>query len=188
MRIIAGTYKGRKVIPPQGDGSRPTLDRVKEALFSTLVNDIEESTFADLFAGSGSIGIEALSRGAEHVIFAESNDLNRKIIKKNCETILFEEDLTHFDIFDNASFFFNNPNCKESFDLLFLDPPYNYLKTLVEEKTLASFFNNAFSLVKENGILILEAPDFFYYSLKDENIIAYKERKYGKIHLLYFYR
>ena len=118
MRVISGKYKGKNIIGYDIEGTRPTQDRVKESLFGMIQDYIDGAKVLDLFAGSGNLGIEALSNGAESCIFVDSNKKCIETIKKNTEgmdgvTIIesdYNKALTSF---------------KNKFDLIFLDPPYN---------------------------------------------------------------
>ena len=85
MRIISGKYKGRVLTSFQADHIRPTMDRIKETLFNKWMHDVEGATVLDLFAGTGSLGLEALSRGAIHIDFVEKNEKSVAIINKNLE-------------------------------------------------------------------------------------------------------
>jgi 16S rRNA (guanine966-N2)-methyltransferase len=121
MRIIAGKWKGRKLIRPPEKITRPTTDRVREALFSSLTSRI--ASFADkyvfdAFAGSGALGLEALSRGAEHVLFAEKNASVRHVLQQNIVS------LNCLDSVDLISDVFMLGQVKRCYDLIFLDPPY----------------------------------------------------------------
>src|ERR1051325_10515280 len=90
MRIIAGEFRGRKLLPPQGDATRPITDRVKQSLFDILTPHIEGARVYDLFAGTGSMGLESLSRGATHVAFFESDRSAIERLKKNIATLKLE--------------------------------------------------------------------------------------------------
>ena len=124
MRVIAGSARGKKINTIKGDKTRPTADRVKESLFNILRARVEGADFLDVFAGSGSVGIEALSRGAKKVVFIEKNGQCVKIIKDNllsCQfrqkTEIWQKDaLTALDLLARAG---------SAFDLVFLDPPYH---------------------------------------------------------------
>ena len=186
MRVIAGKYKGRVIFSIKGKAFRPTLDRVKEALFSTLGSEVHGCVLGDFFAGSGNVGIEALSRGAKKVVFVESSKERRELIKKNCSAILSSEDKKNWKLFNDVSFFSKAPENKGIFDILFCDPPYDYFAELMEHDAEKDVIEDTCKLVKTGGIFVLEAPDFFYLKLKDNNILPEKVRKYGHIYMLYY--
>lgn len=124
MRVIAGQFKGRKLAGPKGDVARPTSDKVREALFSIL-GPIDESSVLDLFAGTGALGIEALSRGAGHVTFVERDRTMRAIVMTNLQIVTGDEpglaDVRH----DDAIAFLKRAAGNDArFDLIFVDPPY----------------------------------------------------------------
>ena len=168
MRVISGKYKGRNLIGFDIDGTRPTMDRVKESLFGSIQNYIKDSTVLDLFAGSGSLGIEALSNGAKNCYFVDSNIELINIIKKN--TINIKEDINIIKCdYKVALQDFKNKNVK--FDVIFLDPPYkfNLINDCLEKI-------KEYNLLNENGLIVCEYEseivDTPYY-----NLIKYK--KYG---------
>ena len=119
MRIITGSARGTKLESPAGETTRPTSDRVKEAVFSVLQFDIEGSAVLDLFAGSGQMGIEALSRGASEAVFVDNRRESVEIIKRNLASVK----LDHGRVVQSDSISFLNSNRTE-FDFMFLDPPY----------------------------------------------------------------
>lgn len=174
MRVIAGKYKRSNLFTLDGDLTRPTKDMVKEALFSSIsIND--NTVFLDLFSGSGSIGIEALSRGAKDVIF---NDINKDavmIIKNNLNK--FKENRIVY----NLSYKECLNTIKMQFDYVYLDPPYSFsnyeeiFKLLIENK-----------LLKENAIIIVEVRKDVILKEKLINLSLFKEKKYGITKLLYF--
>ena len=123
MRIIAGQWRGRKLVAPAGDATRPTADRTRETLFSMLVSRLgsfEGLAVADLFAGSGALGLEALSRGAARCTFVEQDAAALKALKANVAAL---EAGTRADV--RASSVLSLGPAKEPLDLLLLDPPYN---------------------------------------------------------------
>ncbi|QRN86249.1 16S rRNA (guanine(966)-N(2))-methyltransferase RsmD [Clostridia bacterium] len=120
MRIIAGKKRGLKLQAPKGMNTRPTTDRVKENLFNILQNEVSGKKVLDLFAGTGALGIEAMSRGAENAVFVERD---RQTFVQLCENLHKVEDLCCLDAIQKDSFSFLN-DCKKQFDLVFLDPPY----------------------------------------------------------------
>lgn len=121
MRVITGTARGRKLISPEGTDVRPTSDMVKEAMFSILQNDIPGGKVLDLFAGSGQLGIEALSRGAAYSVFIDSSRTSLDIIRKNLLTTDLEQN-SRVAMMDAKVFLLSN---KDLFDVVFIDPPYN---------------------------------------------------------------
>ncbi|NLT18037.1 MAG: Ribosomal RNA small subunit methyltransferase D [Firmicutes bacterium ADurb.Bin080] len=148
MRIIAGKYKGRTLIAEKGDSIRPTTDRVKESIFNLIQSYIGESHVLDLFAGSGALGIEALSRGAENCVFCDKSSLSIEVLKKNLSKI--DE---KYEIFQRDYSFVISQMAKEGrkFNIIFLDPPYN---TIEESRILAEISDS--NILSENGIIVLE--------------------------------
>ncbi len=121
MRIIAGDWRGRKLVAPKGDGTRPTADRTRETLFSMLTSRLgsfEGLSVLDLFAGSGALGLEALSRGAAHATFIEQDRAALNTIRANAKTL----GTTNVSI--NAGSVMSLGPAKMQHDLIFLDPPY----------------------------------------------------------------
>ena len=123
MRVISGKSRGKKLISLDGDNTRPTLDRVKEALFNIIQFQVQDAVVLDLFAGTGALGIEALSRGAKEAIFCDKVPEAIKVIKQNIintnnldKTIIINKD--YKDALENIS------KQKKKFDIIFLDPPY----------------------------------------------------------------
>lgn len=150
MRVIAGSAKGRRLKAPKGSSVRPTADRVKEALFNILSNKVYGSLFIDLFAGSGAIGIEALSRGAKHSIFVDNSKENILLISENLEkTGLKERARLIKNSAKDAIGRLNRENVQA--DLIFLDPPYQFLQTASLVKLITTG-----PLVKEGGLIIVE--------------------------------
>jgi len=123
LRVVAGTAGGRRLEAPEGEYTRPTTDRVREAMFNSLysLNAIDDARVLDLFAGSGALGIEALSRGAESVTFVESDRRARKVIERNLEMLGFD-DQSKVVSADGVAYL----SRAGSYDLLLLDPPYAF--------------------------------------------------------------
>jgi 16S rRNA (guanine966-N2)-methyltransferase len=146
MRIIAGLYKGRRLASAKGDWLRPTSDRNREFIFSWLGNLVENARVLDLFAGTGSVGIEALSRGADSAIFVDESLQAIEVIKKNLAMI----DRTAPTIKQPVQAFLKG-NVQPQ-DLVFADPPYRYAHFIEIMHLLAER-----SWLAENGLLIYEA-------------------------------
>lgn len=150
MRIITGIAKGRTIKAPEGMKTRPTSDRVKEALFNIIRNKIFDSNVLDLFAGSGNLGLEALSRGARHCTFVESDKNAFKVLKENINNLSFNEKSSTY--FGDAFTILKNIKAMDiKYDLIFLDPPYG--KGLVE-KSIATIFE--FEVYNKNCLIVAE--------------------------------
>ena len=166
MRVISGKYKGKNLIGFDINGTRPTMDRVKESLFGIIQNKLNNSIILDLFAGSGSLGIEALSNGASSGYFVDNNIKLIDILKKNTSDIEGVQ-IIKKDYIDALKYFFDNGI---KFDIIFLDPPYsmnlinNSIK-LIEE----------YNLLNDNGIIVCE----YEKEVFDYNYKLIKEKKYG---------
>lgn len=122
MRIITGSAKGMTIETIQGESTRPTAEKVKEALFSMIQFDIEGRRVLDLFAGSGQLGLEALSRGAEHCFFVDSSRECTEVIRRNVKKTRMVEQ-SRIMTWDYTEFFAKKTK-DDKFDLVFLDPPY----------------------------------------------------------------
>ena len=122
MRIITGSAKGKKLRTLEGDSTRPTSERIKGAIFSSIQFDLEGRRVLDLFAGSGQMGLEALSRGAATASFIDSSREAMEIVKANAKATGFFE-VSHFLVSDWRNYL-RKAGGRESFDLVFIDPPY----------------------------------------------------------------
>lgn len=145
MRIIAGTLKGRRLDAPDWPGLRPTSDRLRETLFNVLAPHMEGSRFLDAFAGTGAVGIEALSRGAAHVTFVEQDRRAQGLIQANLDRCGVQD---RYAII-RAGFNGAATRFEDAFDVLFLDPPYGATE-------LAEALETASPLVTGDGLLIVE--------------------------------
>lgn len=176
MRIIAGTARSLPLRSIEGRDTRPTTDRIKETLFNILQTGIEGCSFLDLFAGSGQIGLEALSRGASHAVFVESS-------KKACACIEENIRFTRFDaraklLSMEASGALRTLEGNDSFDYIFMDPPY---QSGMEQEVLIYLAGSG--LLKEDGVIIIEAAadtDFSYVSGMGLKVIREKKYKTNK--------
>jgi 16S rRNA (guanine966-N2)-methyltransferase len=130
MRVVAGTYGGRKLTAPAGSETRPTSDRVREALFSVLGTSVQDARVLDLFAGSGALGIEALSRGARSAVFVDSSRKAIAAIRANLEALGIDADIR--PIAARAALRAASGRA-EAYDLVFLDPPYRHAAELGRE-------------------------------------------------------
>ena len=181
MRIIAGRMKGTKLFTLDGINTSPTLDRVKEPLFSIINFKLEDSIVLDLFSGSGALGLESVSRGAKKAYLCDNSRDAIRIIKQNVEkTRTNEETVIVSDKFEKALNDFNEKNIK--FDIVFLDPPY---KTDYAEKATKIIIDK--NLLNDNGIIIIEtdSKEKVIEKIQDIDITMYDERKYGRVILLF---
>ena len=182
MRIIAGKLKGKKLFLPEDKNTRPLKDMVKESIFNLLDHSkkihkkMENSSILDLFSGSGSFGLECLSRGSKFVYFFENYIGAIKVLEKN---LLLFKDKENFKIFKKDCFEFFNSNQKidKNFDIIFLDPPY-------KEKKINSLLNKIKErkLLKENGIIIIHRHKKDDVQISREfNILDYRSYGISKI-------
>ncbi len=168
MRIISGKYKGKKLVGFDIEGTRPTMDRVKESLFASIQNHIKESTVLDLFAGSGSLGIEALSNGASMCYFIDNNIELINIIKKNTSNMSENIKIMKND-YDDALILFRDNNIK--FDIIFLDPPY---KMNLINDSLDKILK--YNLLNKDAIIVCE---YECENINNFGLTLIKEKKYG---------
>ena len=175
MRIIGGIYKGRVLYGFDGFDIRPTSDRTRESLFNILQSRIVGANFLDLFCGTGAVGIEALSRGANRVVFNDKDKTSLELTKANLKKINATENFAT-NLGDGACYL---TQAKETFDIVFIDPPY---KGDLGELAL----NQVVGVLNPNGIAILESEQPF--SSEVEGLIKYDQRKYGRAYLTFFKR
>ncbi len=171
MRVITGTARGRKLNEPKDMEIRPTTDMVKEAMFSIVQFDIEGRRVLDLFAGTGQLGIEALSRGAKSAVFVDESNEAVKLVRSNLEHCK----LTGEVLRENAVSFLGH--CGK-FDLIFLDPPY---KSGLMDAVLCKIIQ--FDILSEGGIIICETSVETVISPMNEPYYVGREYKYGKVKL-----
>lgn len=173
MRIIGGKHRGRALVPFKGSDVRPTSDRAKEALFNILSPEISGANMLDLFCGSGSVGLEAISRGADLVVFNDSSRESLAILEKNLA--LLRESAKIY----NLDYRVLLRQLDITFDIIFLDPPYRSdagaqaLRLIAERK-----------LLNTGGIAVLESDKPFEGSIPD--LVKYDERRYGIACLTFF--
>lgn len=171
MRVISGILKGRIIKGYDIDGTRPTMDRVKESIFSTIQNYIDESVCLDLFAGSGNLGIECISNGANKCYFVDNNKIAINTIKENINSFKIEsKSIVIKDDYNNALNYFKTNGIK--FDLVFLDPPYrfNYINNILNYLIKNDMLN-------DGGLVICEFENDIVKDI--EELTIYKEKKYG---------
>lgn len=178
MRIISGIRRGHKLISFEGDNIRPTTDRVKESLFNLIQGYTQDASVLDLFAGSGALGFEAMSRGARCVTFVDVSKASVEVVSKNAASLNFGDGVKILNM-PYGDFFRNS---KDSFDLIFLDPPYN--KGFIEPVLVDIVKNNRLS---EKGIIVLESDDTDMHSEID-GLSVLKQKKYGRTYITVYQR
>jgi 16S rRNA (guanine966-N2)-methyltransferase len=177
MRIIAGTHRGRRIAAPKGEQTRPTGDRVREALFN-LVGPVEGASVLDLFAGSGALGLEALSRGGRRCVFAETDAAACRVIRQNLETLGLTGGLVLQR--DAVSVLREERTAGRRHELVLLDPPYEAWPTL--EPELAGLLPEVAS---DEGIVVVETDARVEPALPLDQLTT---RRYGSARLTLFAR
>lgn len=179
MRIISGKARGTKLYTLDGLNTRPTLDRIKESLFSMIQNELIDATVLDLFSGSGALGLESLSRGAKKAILCDNKYEAINIIKKNIEKCHFEASAKVIP----KDFKKCLSQLEEKVDIIFIDPPYS--KDIAVEAVKIILDNN---VLNKDGIIIIETDDEErekkqLENIKEVNIKSVK--KYGRVKLIF---
>ena len=178
MRVITGKARGIQLKTPDGMLTRPTADRVKEALFSIINFDIPGAKVLDLFGGTGQLGIEALSRGASSAVFVDAREESCKLIRENLKRTKLESDakVIRSDYLDYLS------RCREQYNIIFLDPPYAevFLENAIKRIT-------EIDILQSDGIIVAERPLGKDLPWEFEGYTRSKDYKYGKV-LLTIYR
>ena len=178
MRIISGTAKGIRLKTLEGDATRPTAERVKEAVFSMLQGDIESRDVMDLFAGSGQMGLEALSRGASSAVLIDKSVEALKIIKENAEKTKLND---RCDIRKDEYLSYLKKNTGKKFDLIFIDPPY---ASGFYQPALQALFSGGF--LKASTLIVCESGE---ENIFDKNIAlseafeTVKKARYGRTYI-----
>jgi 16S rRNA (guanine966-N2)-methyltransferase len=180
IRVIAGKFGGRKIDAPSFDNSRtkPMGERIRNAVFNRVGDELENAHVLDAFAGTGAVGFEALSRGAAHVTFIERDKIAQKIIAKNMVLLGCEDDATLVRTSVNN---WLETMAPESYDIIFADPPYGDPQLSTVEKL--------FSLLKPNGLMVLSTPGRGEGpNLANARIVVVDNRSYGNAQLTSFRR
>ena len=177
MRVIAGTARRLILKTVEGLDTRPTQDRIKETLFNMINNDVFGASFLDLFAGSGGIGIEALSRGAKDAVFIDNGTRQVACIRDNLKTTKLEDkaQVLNSDVISGLKMLERN---NRTFDLIFMDPPYN---NDLEKRVLDALKDSC--LINEDTLIIVEASletDFSWAAPMGYEIVRTKEYKTNK--------
>ena len=179
MRIIGGARRGTKLYTLEGLNTRPSLDRVKEALFNIINFDLEDAIVLDLFSGSGALALESLSRGAKKAYLCDNNYKAIEIIKKNVEKTKFEDETVIINkSYEKALDYFKINNIL--FDIVFLDPPYESDYAI---KSVEYIIEN--NLLSDEGFIVVETDNDNFINKNLNSIDIYDIRKYGRVKLLF---
>ena len=180
MRVIAGDAKGTRLEAPKGQETRPTLDRVREALFSILGAKVAEARVLDLYAGTGAIGIEALSRGAGYCEFVENDAQCAALVRRNVEVARVgpHAKVRRLRLPEEIS---KIGRGSEGFDLIYADPPFNF-----EEYALICDELMRFNLLNPDGILIVEHDSRSSLANCSRELTCFREARYGATCLSFF--
>ncbi|WP_245628469.1 16S rRNA (guanine(966)-N(2))-methyltransferase RsmD [Fervidicola ferrireducens] len=179
MRITGGMFRGRRIKSLPGESTRPTSDIVRESLFNILGEKIVNCSFLDIFAGTGSVGIEALSRGAEKAAFIEKSGFACRVIKENLDILGVSEKgiIIKSDFLKGLR---KLENTNTTYDVIFLDPPYNkgYASNCLEVLTCSKLLKPGFIIVVQHSVSeIIKVPP---------KVTCYKEKRYGITRLSFF--
>lgn len=179
MRIISGSARGTNLFTLEGQATRPTLDRVKESLFNIIQNEILDSIFLDLFSGSGAIGLEAASRGAQKVILCDKSKEAINIINKNIEKTHLKEKVKLYNM-DYEMLL--SREIKEKIDIIYIDPPYNSNFAIKSVEIIKQQ-----KIVDENSMIIIETDEEIKIlkELEKLEVEIINQRKYGRATLIF---
>ena len=180
MRIISGSKRGSKILSPEGMETRPTLDRIKEAIFNIIQNRVMGASVVDVFAGTGSLGLEAASRGAERCYLIDKGEVTYKLLKQNIENLKFQDICTAFNM-DSYDALRSFSSQKEKFDLIFIDPPYS--KDMIPGAVEQIFKGE---LLKSDGLIVskIDSKEDIYKG--NGEIVLVNSRKYGNTTICFY--
>ncbi|RMF61631.1 MAG: 16S rRNA (guanine(966)-N(2))-methyltransferase RsmD [Calditrichaeota bacterium] len=179
MRIIAGKYKGRHLIAAKDQSIRPTTDRIKEYIFQLLNDFVVDALVLDLFSGSGSLGLEALSRGAKEVTFVDNSSNSLRVLRKNIARVKVTEPVTIVKK-DVLTFLKGN---KQPFDLIFIDPPFKWNRY---EELLPLLFKE--TNLTEYGLVVLESEKSHHLPEEGEAFEVLRQKRFDRSIITFFTR
>lgn len=180
MRVISGSAKGTRLRAPKSRSVRPTSDRVKEALFNILQFEIAGKKILDLYAGSGSLGIEALSRGAASATFVEQNPNTVRCLKENLKNTHLEEKATVYNLLVE-NFLERSKEFKNYYDLIFIDPPYK-----INPEKLKIVIEKAVNFLSSEGVIVVEHRAGIELDFPAHKLSLADKRTYGDTSLSFF--
>jgi 16S rRNA (guanine(966)-N(2))-methyltransferase RsmD len=180
MRIISGVAKGRKLVSPEGMNTRPTLDRIKESIFNIIQHSVVDAKVVDVFAGTGSLGLEAVSRGAKECYLIDKGDVTFKCLKQNVDNLNFNDRCKCFNI-DSYSALKGFGEKGLIFDLIFIDPPY--LKDMIPPAVDIITEKN---LLAKDGLIVakIDTKEELYNG--NSVIKLFDSRKYGNTTVCFY--
>ena len=180
LRIIAGKARGRKISSPESLETRPTLDRVKEAMFSSIQNYIPEAVVVDVFAGTGSLGLEAASRGAKEVYLIDKSSTTYPILKQNIDNLKFDDICVGLNM-DSYEALRSLAKKDKKFNIIFIDPPY--CREMIPEAMKIIKEND---MLHEDGIIVTKIDSMEEIYEGYEDITLTKSKKYGNTTVCFY--
>jgi len=174
IRIISGKFGGRKIQAPEGKATHPMSERVRGSLFNIINHDVQDAEVLDIFAGTGSLGLEALSRGAASATFVERDRMASKILAENIKTLGVESDTTTVHI---GAATWLAKNADKRFDVIFVDPPYDDMQF--------SVVTRLGELLTDDGLMILSYPEKTKLPTM-EGLVMTGDRNYGTASLGFY--
>ena len=178
MRVTGGIFRGRKIQGTPGHVTRPTADKVRQSIFNILMNDIEGTSVLDIFAGSGALGIDAISRGAVSAVFIESGRNPSEAIKANLRSLQLEEEVLVIDYRKACELLARK---RRKFDIIFADPPYEQVMPQQVIDTVLQY-----DLLSDNGLLIIEHKAG--QAAESDRLQLLKKRKFGQTEVTFYAR
>lgn len=176
IRIISGRFGGRKIGAPDNDRTHPMSERIRNALFNSIGDEVEGARVLDVFAGTGSVGLEALSRGAESAVFVEKDRVAQKFLQENISSLGADAEA---QVIRTSLYNWLKTTQKEEFDIIFADPPYHDPQFSTVEQL--------FGLLKPNGLMVLSHPGRGEVPTKT-GVVVVDNRSYGNAYLTFYRR
>ncbi len=181
LRVFAGEFKGRTIKTPKTQHLRPTIGKIRQAIFNICQNRVQNAYFLDLFAGSGAMGIEALSQGASFAAFVENHHNQAQMIQENLHAL----ELDNKALIIQKDIFVALDLLQHTFDIVYIDPPYHECS----KETLATIVNTLDKnlLLKTESIIFIEVPDLLALNLNPNIFYLFAVRKFGRSSLLEYH-
>lgn len=177
MRIVAGKYGSRPLKSPKTDATRPTQDKIKGAIFSSLGNSFSNGNFLDCYSGTGNMGLEAISRGFDHATLVDNNKMAISIIKENVKNLGCMDQVSVV----NANIFQAIDRFNKKYDIIYIDPPYKKQQNIKLMEAL-----DTHDLVNDDGIIVIESLQEEIWPENIASYTKYKEKTYGITRITYY--